>query len=154
MEGTSCRHIMYIHAQQCIWGGRAHQVHPCTAVLACTGSWLTQTLLIFIDPSVVSVPIVVGRPCSLRVREKGVQEKGGLHCALASCAASCSTFQAQHVTEEEVPDVLNPCILLLYCVGLEGEDLLLPVQLEAIGMAIHILTQSIVTRLHGGEYVS
>ena len=57
------------------------------------------------------------------------------------------TFQVEHVTEEEVPDVLYPHILFHFCLCLKCQTLLLLVELETSGVPVHILTQSIVTCL-------
>ncbi len=58
-----------------------------------------------------------------------------------------STFEVEHVAEEQVPNVLHPHILLLNRLSLKCKCLPLLVELEACGVTVNILSQTIVTCL-------
>ena len=61
------------------------------------------------------------------------------------------TFELEHVTEVEVPDILSPAGLVFLRLCLEDQHLFLLAQLETCRVSRDVLIQSEVTCLVGGE---
>ena len=68
-------------------------------------------------------------------------------CVCKHATSPIPTFELEHVTEVEVPDVLSPTGFLLLCLCLEHQHLLLPAQLKACRVTRDVLIESKVTRL-------